>query len=83
MQQIKLSSHVGDDGILHLDIPSEFKGVDVKITLTVEALQEEKNKTTETLSEARERLAKVRERFQGQGRQFSDSTKLLREDRDR
>jgi antitoxin FitA len=35
----------------------------------------------ETLSEARERLAKVRQRYQG--RTFRDSTELLREDRQR
>lgn len=35
MQQIKLRSHVGNDGILHLALPSEFQGFDVDITLTV------------------------------------------------
>lgn len=81
MQKIQLCSHIGKDGILHLDIPSEFKGVDVNITITVELLQKEEYTTKETLSEARERLARVRERFQG--RQFLDSTELLREDRQR
>ncbi len=35
MQQIKLSSRVGDDGLLHLNLPYEFKGVDVDVILTV------------------------------------------------
>jgi hypothetical protein len=51
------------------------------VTVTVEPLIDEKTKTKETLSQARERFAKVREHFQG--RNFLDSTELLREDRQR
>jgi hypothetical protein len=53
----------------------------VDVTVTVEPITEEKTKTKETLSQARERFAKVREHFQG--RNFLDSTELLREDRQR
>jgi hypothetical protein len=81
MQIIKLRSRIGEDGMLHLDIPPEFKGQEVDVTVTVEPLIDEKTRTKETLSQAGERFAKVRERFQG--RNFLDSTELLREDRQR
>ncbi|MCA2711908.1 MAG: hypothetical protein IM473_17625 [Microcystis sp. M015S2] len=81
MPVIKLRSHIGEDGMLHLDILPEFKGQEVDVTVTVEPITEEKTKTKETLSQARERFAKVREHFQG--RNFLDSTELLREDRQR
>lgn len=91
MQQVKLMSHVGDDGILRLEILTEVKEMDVEVTVTFEPVK------TETLSEARERLAKVRQKLshsqskrifeeiqQGyEGQIFSDSTELLREDRQR
>ena len=53
MQQIKLRSHVGNDGILHLDLPSEFKGIDVDVTLTVtmEKVKENNEDLEENLSQ--------------------------------
>lgn len=33
MQTITLNSHVGQDGILHLDIPVVLKNTDLKITV--------------------------------------------------
>jgi hypothetical protein len=43
MQTIKLRSHVGEDGILHLDIPLNMKGTDLEITMTVEAVKTNNN----------------------------------------
>lgn len=40
MQEVKLRSYVGEDGILHLNLPSEFKKVEVDVTVTVEAVKE-------------------------------------------
>ena len=50
MQQIKLRSHVGRDGILHLDIPSEFKGIEVNVTVTVEPIEKQNESLEEDLS---------------------------------
>ncbi|MGK7873608.1 MAG: hypothetical protein AB4426_09955 [Xenococcaceae cyanobacterium] len=50
MQKIKLRSHVGEDGILHLDIPSGFKGIEVQVTVTVEPI-EKQNESLEDLSQ--------------------------------
>lgn len=40
MLTIKLRSHIGTDGILHLDIPADLKETNVKVTVTVEAIKE-------------------------------------------
>ena len=31
MQTIKLKSHVGDDGILHLDVPTDIKNAELEL----------------------------------------------------
>lgn len=36
MQTIKLHSHVGEDGILHLDVPVGIADTDLEITITVQ-----------------------------------------------
>jgi hypothetical protein len=38
MPVLKLRSHIGEDGMLHLDIPPEFKGQEVDVTVTVEPI---------------------------------------------
>lgn len=81
MQQITLRSRVGEDGILHLDIPIEMRETDLEVTIMVKPIFLEQTKTEETLSEARERLLKVRQKYDG--RIFMDSTELLKEDRQR
>ena len=50
MQPIKLRSQVGEDGILHLDIPSEFKGLEVNVTVTVEPIEKQTKFLEEDLS---------------------------------
>jgi hypothetical protein len=39
MQTVKLRSHVGEDGILHLDILLNMKETDLEITLTFESVK--------------------------------------------
>jgi hypothetical protein len=36
MSRIKIRSHVGQDGILHLDIPVEMADTEIEVTLTIE-----------------------------------------------
>ena len=36
MQKITLRSHVGDDGILHLDVPIGVHDADLEITVTIQ-----------------------------------------------
>ena len=38
MTKIILRSRVGKDGILNLDIPTEIKDAEVKVTVTIEAI---------------------------------------------
>jgi hypothetical protein len=36
MSRIKVRSHVGQDGILHLDIPVEMANEEIEVTLTIQ-----------------------------------------------
>ena len=45
MKTIKLRSQVGEDGILHLDIPVNIKGGELEITLTFETVKDEEDLT--------------------------------------
>ena len=38
MQSITLRSHVGTDGILHLQLPVELKNTDLEVTVTLRAV---------------------------------------------
>lgn len=38
MQNISLETHIGADGVLHLDVPLDIKDSDLKITLSCETL---------------------------------------------
>jgi len=38
MQSITLHSHVGEDGILHLDIPVGLTDAELEVTVTVQAV---------------------------------------------
>ncbi len=38
MQSITLNSHVGEDGILHLDIPVGLTDTELEVTVTVQAV---------------------------------------------
>ncbi len=41
MQKIKLRLQVGEDGILHLDIPVDMKGTELEVTVTVEPVKKQ------------------------------------------
>ncbi|MEA5504832.1 hypothetical protein VB735_17310 [Halotia wernerae UHCC 0503] len=41
MKTIKLRSQVGEDGILHLDIPVNIKGGELEITVTFESVKKD------------------------------------------
>ena len=36
MKSIKIRSHIGQDGILHLDIPVEMADTEIEVTLTIQ-----------------------------------------------
>jgi hypothetical protein len=40
MQSIKISSYVGKDGMLHLDIPLEMKETELEVTVTFETVNQ-------------------------------------------
>ncbi len=42
MQSIKMRSRVGEDGILHLDVPVGLTDTDLEVTVTVQAILPEK-----------------------------------------
>ena len=83
MESIKLRSHVNEDGILHVKMPPEVRDIDLEVMVLFQPLltSEQQPEKKETLSEARVRLEKVRQRYEG--RWFPDSAELLREDRQR
>ena len=43
MESIKLRSHVGKDGILHLDIPVNMKETDLEITVSFNTIKSQDN----------------------------------------
>lgn len=49
MQSITLRSHVGSDGILHLDIPVGVYDADLEVTVTVQPTEGQAAKTPEEL----------------------------------
>lgn len=38
MQSIKIRSHVGADGVLHLDIPVEMTNTEIEVTVTIQTV---------------------------------------------
>jgi hypothetical protein len=42
MSRIKVRSHVGQDGILHLDIPVEMADTEIEVTLTIQRVTPQK-----------------------------------------
>lgn len=47
--EIKVRSHVGSDGVLHLDIPTSMKDEEVEVTVTLKTVVEHPQKTPEEL----------------------------------
>ncbi len=42
MESIKIRSHVGQDGILHLDIPVKMTDTEIEVTLTIQKITPQK-----------------------------------------
>lgn len=49
MRNIKVRSHIGADGILHLDIPVGVHDADLEVTVTVQPVEHQPAKTPEEL----------------------------------
>ncbi len=49
MQNITLRSHVGSDGILHLDVPVGLTDADLEVTVTIQPVTPPKAKMPEEL----------------------------------
>jgi hypothetical protein len=61
MSTIKLRSRIGEDGVLHLDIPAQFKDMEVNVTVTVEPVKDNEPSLGEdlTLSEWHQFIAET------------------------
>jgi hypothetical protein len=84
MQTVTLRSYVGEDGVLRLDIPIELKNIDLEVVLVLQPVgNSEATQPKQTLARnlAWEKLDQARQRHTEQT--FSDSTELLRENRQR
>lgn len=47
--EIKVRSHVGSDGVLHLDIPTSMKDEEVEVAVTLKTVVKHPQKTPEEL----------------------------------
>ncbi|GCE61421.1 MULTISPECIES: hypothetical protein [Microcystis] len=74
IQQVKLRSHVGEDRILHLDIPVEVKETDLEVTVTFKPAPSLDKTTTQTRTHAESRRIFEEIDKHYSGRIFSDST---------
>jgi hypothetical protein len=86
MQTVTLRSHVGEDGVLRLDVPLEVVNTDLEVTVVVQPIapspSTEAHEAPSTVwTNAWENLDHARQRHAGQV--FSDSVELLREGRQR
>ncbi|PSF33050.1 hypothetical protein C7H19_20850 [Aphanothece hegewaldii CCALA 016] len=54
MQQITLRSRVGEDGILHLDIPVGMKETDLEVTVMVKYINQNDRSKNQLLQELKE-----------------------------
>jgi hypothetical protein len=57
--KILVHSHVGADGILQLQVPTEFKDTDLKVTVTIQPVTSTEKKTPEELGYAPDFFAEV------------------------
>jgi hypothetical protein len=84
MQTVTLRSHVGEDGVLRLDVPTELKNTDLEVVLVLQpVLNSDVAQPNKAAAQniAWEKIEQARQRHAGQT--FSDSAALLREDRQR
>lgn len=64
MQRITLHSHVGSDGILHLEVPVGLHDAGVEVTVTIQPVTPAKAKTPEELGYPPDFFEKTAGRFQ-------------------
>ncbi|MFB2878198.1 hypothetical protein [Floridanema aerugineum] len=57
--KILVNSHVGSDGILQLQVPTEYKDTDLKVTITIQSVNPAEKKTPEELGYAPDFFAEV------------------------
>lgn len=77
MQTVKLRSHVGEDGVLRLNVPIGLNNTDLEVVVVVQPV------TTPKRNHQDSRKAFQQLRQQLAGRVHTDSVQLLREDRER
>lgn len=77
MQTVKLRSHVGEDGVLRLNVPIGLNNTDLEVIVVVQPVTRLKRghqDSKKAFQQLRQKLA---------GRVYTDSVQLLREDRER
>jgi hypothetical protein len=77
MQTVKLRSHVGEDGVLRLNVPIGLNNTDLEVIVVVQPvtrLKRSHQDSKKAFQQLRQKLA---------GRVYTDSVQLLREDRER
>ncbi|MGK7877390.1 MAG: hypothetical protein AB4426_30055 [Xenococcaceae cyanobacterium] len=75
MESIKFKTHVGDDGLLHLNLPVGITNQDLEVMVIYQPGAKKSHR------ESKKRFEKLRQQYGG--KVFSDSVELLREDRQR
>lgn len=77
MKTVTLRSHVGEDGVLRLEVPIGIANADLEVVLVVQPTSLPKRNHTES----KQLFEALRQTHQG--KTFSDSVELMREDRQR
>lgn len=77
MQTVKLRSHVGEDGVLRLNIPIGLNNTDLEVIVVVQPVTMPKR----SHQESRKVFQQLRQQLAG--RAHTDSVPMLREDRER
>lgn len=77
MQTVKLRSHVGEDGVLRLNVPIGLNNTDLEVVVVVQPVTTFKR----SHQDSKKAFQQLRQQFAG--RVHTDSVQLLREDRER
>ncbi|MFB2939004.1 hypothetical protein ACE1B6_27440 [Aerosakkonemataceae cyanobacterium BLCC-F154] len=77
MQTFTFHSQVNSDGILRLEIPVDTINTELQVTVKVEPV----SSTPRSHADSKNRFQQMLKKYEG--RTFSDSVELLREDRSR
>ncbi len=83
METVRLKSHVGNDGVLHLDVPIGLHDTYLEVVVVVQPISSTQTVPSGTpeWQSSWAAIEQVRQHYQG--KKFSDSTELIREDRQR